>query len=57
MIIGLDQTLDAIAALAAEVAKDESLPVCAPPYRVISLRKRTPLGPYRRPMPRVVGGP
>jgi hypothetical protein len=27
------------------------------PYRLISLiRKRTPLGPYRRPMPRVIGG-
>ena len=26
-------------------------------YRVTSLaRKRTPLGPYRRPMPRVLGG-
>ena len=28
-----------------------------PPYRATSrTRKRTPLGPYRRPMPRVLGG-
>ena len=32
-------------------------PETSPPFRVTSLnRNRTTLGPYRRPMPRVLGG-